>query len=98
MSDDFSKELVKTLNKNVDSNMAFENLTVDGSPSDVKTFVSTGSTLLDYCISNQRDGGIPVGKITEISGLEGSGKTLLAMIICANTQKMGGLPVYIDTE
>lgn len=27
-----------------------------------------------------------------------TGKTLLAMQICANAQKMGGLPVYIDTE
>lgn len=70
----------------------------DGLPSDVKKFISTGSTLLDYAIANQDNGGIPVGKITEISGLEGTGKTLFGMQICANAQKEGALIIYIDAE
>ena len=36
--------------------------------------------------------------ITEITGLEASGKSLLAAHTLAETQKKGGLAVYIDTE
>jgi recombination protein RecA len=43
-------------------------------------------------------GGFPVGRITEITGLEQSGKSLLAAHALANTQKKGGLAVFIDTE
>jgi recombination protein RecA len=39
-----------------------------------------------------------VGRITEITGLEGSGKSLLAAHAIADTQKKGGFGVYIDTE
>ena len=93
---EFTKDLIDSVNKNFGYEISAK--MEDGSPSDVKIFIPTGSTLLDYLISNRRNGGIPVGKIAEISGLEGTGKTLLAMHICANTQKMGGLPIYIDTE
>jgi recombination protein RecA len=43
-------------------------------------------------------GGFPRGRITEISGQEGSGKTLLAMAAVAGTQKLGDLAVWIDAE
>jgi recombination protein RecA len=69
-----------------------------GEIQDVDQFVSTGSTLLDYAIANRANGGIPVGRITEISGDFSTGKSLLAYHIMANTQKMGGLAVYLDTE
>lgn len=64
----------------------------------IEDFISTGSTLLDFAISNKENGGIPVGRITEISGKEGSGKSLLAYHIMANTQKRGGIAIYLDTE
>lgn len=64
----------------------------------VETFMSTGCTILDYLIANRRNGGIPAGRITEIAGEESSGKTLIASHVLANTQKIGGIPVYIDTE
>lgn len=66
--------------------------------SDVEEFISTGSTLLDYAIANRPNGGIPVGRITEICGNEATGKSLIAYHVLANTQKMGGVAVYIDTE
>ena len=65
-------------------------------PTDVKTWIPTGSTLLDYLISNKRNGGIPVGKLTTIAGESASGKSLVVTQILANTQKMGGLAIYID--
>lgn len=67
-------------------------------PSEIKSWLSTGSTLLDYAISNRRDGGIPFGRITEINGLEGSGKSLLSVHLAASIQKQGGVAFLLDTE
>lgn len=72
---------------------------VDGEDtSDVTDWVSTGSSLLDLAISNRPNGGIPSGRITELTGLEASGKSLIAAHALADTQKKGGLAVLIDTE
>jgi recombination protein RecA len=74
---------------------------LDGSeetPTDLTEWISTGSAMLDLAISNRKHGGIPVGRISEITGLEASGKSLLAGHVLANTQKKGGLAVFIDTE
>ena len=40
-------------------------------PSMVSDWISTGSTLLDLAISNRKNGGLPSGRICELSGLEG---------------------------
>ena len=89
-------DLRSELNKAAKENIAYD-LHGDN-PTDVKTWISTGSTLLDYIISNRRAGGIPVGKLTTIAGESASGKSLIVTQILANTQKMGGVAVYIDTE
>lgn len=68
------------------------------SPTDITEWVSTGSTMLDLDISNRPNGGLPVGRISELLGMESSGKSLIATHVLANTQKMGGVAVYIDTE
>jgi len=39
-----------------------------------------------------------VGRITELTGLEQSGKSLLSAHLLAETQKQGGIAVLIDTE
>lgn len=70
----------------------------DDAPTIVKEWVSTGSTILDLAISNRKNGGFPVGRVCEITGLEQSGKSLLAAHTLLSTQKRGGLAVYIDTE
>ena len=70
----------------------------EDTPTDLTEWISTGSSLLDLAISNRANGGLPVGRITEITGMEASGKSLIAAHLLANTQKMGGLAVYIDTE
>jgi len=67
-------------------------------PSLISDWIPTGSSLLDLAISNRPNGGIPVGRITEVTGLEQSGKSLLCGHILAETQKKGGVAVYIDTE
>jgi len=70
----------------------------DETPTDLTEWISTGSSMLDIAIANRPHGGIPVGRITEITGMEASGKSLVAAQILANTQKKGGLAVFIDTE
>ena len=71
----------------------------DGSnPTDVTGWISTGSTMLDLAIANRPNGGVAVGKITELNGLEGSGKSLIGSHLLASTQKQDGIAVYIDTE
>lgn len=67
-------------------------------PTDIDEFISTGSSILDLAISNRPDGGIAVGRITEINGLSSTGKSLLGAHILAETQKKDGVAVYIDTE
>ena len=48
----------------------------DSTPTDIKEFVSTGSTMLDLQYqTNQMV--VLVGRITELNGLESSGKSLL---------------------
>jgi len=57
--------------------------------------ISTGSLALDIALGV---GGIPRGRVTEIFGPEGSGKTTLAQHIIASAQKAGGRVAYIDAE
>lgn len=59
---------------------------------------STGADMLDLAISNRPNGGIGFGVVTEISGLPGAGKSLIAAHILSECQKMGGLAVLFDTE
>ena len=67
-------------------------------PSSISDWISTGSSILDLAISNRPNGGLPVGRMSELNGLEGTGKSLISAHIMANTQRKGGIPVYIDTE
>ena len=91
--------LADSLNKKFkDTKVAYFLDGSDSTPTDIKEFVSTGSSMLDLAISNRPNGGIAVGRITEINGLESSGKSLLGAHILAETQKKGGVAVYIDTE
>jgi len=64
----------------------------------VERWLPTGCTPLNVAISNETKGGYPVGRIIEFAGMEGSGKSLLAAHAIRETQKLGGLGVYIDTE
>ena len=97
--DELAGVLADTLNKQFkDMKVAYFLDGSDTTPTDIKDFVSTGSTILDLVISNKPNGGIAVGRITEINGLESSGKSLLGAHILAETQKKGGVAVYIDTE
>jgi recombination protein RecA len=57
--------------------------------------IPTGSISLDMALGI---GGIPRGRVTEIFGNEGAGKSTLAQHIMAEAQKLGGIAAYIDAE
>ena len=97
--DELADILAESLNKQFKSHQVAYFLDgVDSTPTDITDWVSTGSTLLDLAISNKPHGGLAAGRITEINGLEGTGKSLIGAHALASTQKKGGLAVYIDTE
>jgi recombination protein RecA len=57
--------------------------------------LSTGSLSLDIALGGR---GIPRGRMIEIFGPESSGKTTLALHICAEAQKERGIAAIIDAE
>ena len=99
VKDDLAGVLADSLNKKFkDYKVAYFLDGATETPTDIKEFISSGSTMLDLAISNRPNGGIAVGRITELNGLESSGKSLIGAHILAETQKKGGVAVYIDTE
>jgi len=96
--DELASVLADSLNKKFKDYKVAYLLSDSDSPNDLTEWVSTGSSTLDLAISNRPNGGIPVGRITEVTGMEASGKTLVASHMLADTQKKGGLAVFIDTE
>lgn len=67
----------------------------DGAATLAVESITSGSLALDIALGV---GGIPRGRITEIYGSEGSGKTTLALHMLAETQKKGGTAAFIDAE
>ncbi len=57
--------------------------------------ISTGALSLDLALGGT---GLPRGRIVELFGPEGSGKTSLALHVVANAQKGGGVAAFIDAE
>ena len=101
LSDELGGVIAETINKQFKAQNIKTAYFLEGdsdAPTIIKEWVGTGSTMLDLAISNRKYGGFPVGRVSEITGLEQSGKSLLAAHALLNTQKKGGLAVYIDTE
>jgi recombination protein RecA len=59
------------------------------------TVIPTGALALDISLGV---GGIPRGRIVEVFGPEGSGKTTVCLHIIAEAQKQGGIAAFIDAE
>jgi len=57
--------------------------------------IPTGSLALDAALGV---GGVPRGRMVEIFGTEGSGKTTLALHIIAEAQLLGGTAAFVDAE
>lgn len=89
-------DIVNTASKDK-GNVAFF-LDQEDDPSQITDWISTGNSELDLAISNRPNGGLPVGRIVELTGLEAAGKSLIAAHVLAETQRKGGLAIFIDTE
>jgi len=97
--DELVELLANELNKaNKDGGKIAYFLDEQENPAEISDWISTGSSMLDLAISNRPHGGLPVGKMVEFNGLEGTGKSLLSAHVVADTQKKGGVAVVIDTE
>ena len=57
--------------------------------------IPTGSLALDIALGI---GGIPRGRIIEVYGPEGSGKTTVCLHMIAEAQRKGGLAAFVDAE
>lgn len=63
-----------------------------GTPVEV---IPTGSVAVDIALGV---GGLPKGRVIEIFGPEGSGKTTLALHVISEAQKKGGVAAFVDAE
>jgi len=89
-------DMRKLINKKAGMSVAHD--LNEANPTEVTQWIPTGSRWLDSIISRGEYAGIPVGKVTEIAGLEATGKSYMAAQIAANAQKMGIDVVYFDSE
>ncbi len=90
-------QMRKLINKKAGQEVAVD-LADESNPTIVKQWIPTGSRWLDSIICRGKIAGVPVGKVTEIAGLEASGKSYMAAQIAGNAQKMGMDVVYFDSE
>ena len=89
-------DMRKLINKKAGQNVAHD--LTDENPTSVKQWIPTGSRWLDSIVCRGKRAGIPVGKVSEIAGLEATGKSYMAAQIAANAQKMGMDVIYFDSE
>ena len=89
-------EMRDLVNKKAGMNVA--HYLQDSNPTEVTDWIPTGSRWLDSIICSGKMAGIPVGKIVEIAGLEGTGKSYMAAQIASNAQKKGIDVIYFDSE
>ena len=57
--------------------------------------IPTGAISLDAALGV---GGIPCGRVIELFGPESAGKTMLALHIVSEAQRMGGVAAFVDAE
>ncbi|HRS26031.1 MAG TPA: recombinase RecA [Methanofastidiosum sp.] len=91
MSKDRLKKIVTSLQKAFGEETV---VTLNVKPQKVEV-ISTGSILIDNVIGV---GGFPRGRIIELFGEEGSGKSTIALLTVAELQRKGGIAGYVDME
>lgn len=98
------KNALKHLKKNKEVDLKKAHVELQAGDQPIACF-STGSMVIDYLIGgyttesgHKRCPGIPKGRITEIFGPEGSGKTTLAIQTAISVQRNGGSVVFLDYE
>lgn len=84
-TDELSNALLNAIGENDDS-------------ATVHSFLNTGYPPFNRILSGKYDGGLPVGRITEIAGPPSSGKTLVSTVAMAAAQAQGGISGFCDHE
>ena len=64
----------------------------------INDYISTGSYILNACITGSVFKGIPAGRVVTLAGDPGAGKSFLALSVCREAQKNGYTPIYLDSE
>jgi len=85
MSLDLAKEIAGAIGKNDDV-------------STVSIWINTGFPPLNRIVSGRYDGGMPSGRVIELSGPESSGKTAIANECMKAAQAAGGIAAFWDHE
>lgn len=70
----------------------------DSAYSNINDWISTGSYILNACISGSIFGGIPGSRVSTFAGESGAGKSYLACSVVREAQKKGYDAIYIDSE
>ncbi len=91
MTEDRLQEVIEELRSQLGERIIIQ---MDEDPLDVEV-IPTGSLAVDKALGI---GGVPRGRITEIFGPHGGGKTTLGIHLVAECQRMGGVANYIDME
>jgi len=86
------QDCIKKLEKKYDKGVVMD--LTDNSAIKGVEFQSTGICSLDRILG----GGIPLGRVVELFGMESSGKTSLAIQIASQFQKAGKTVAYLDLE
>jgi len=91
------KSLLQNINKKFGKDMEqMVQLTDDSEYGAPRGFIDTGIYSLNWLISGDFNGGYPVGRITEMDGDPGTGKSLLCEMAIKDPSI--GLCIYFDTE
>jgi len=64
----------------------------------VKSWLSSGSTLLDLALAGKFPGGFPAGRFSHVYGHESTGKTILVSEPLGAAQRQGGIAFFVDAE
>ena len=64
----------------------------------INDYISTGSYILNACITGSLFKGIPCGRVVTLAGNPGAGKSFMALSVCREAQKAGYIPIYLDSE
>ncbi len=94
------KEELESVLKKINSKCGEDTLFTGDDEEKLKIdWISTGLLSLDLATQpHQGSGGIPVGRLIEIYGPQGSGKTSIALSTIAEAQKMGKKCCFLDNE
>lgn len=93
---ELEKSLLSNINKKFGSDNPMMQLGEDSELGRIKDYVDTGNLAMNWLISGKLEGGYPVGRITEMDGDPGTGKSLLCEM--AMVDPSIDLIVYFDTE